>query len=246
MWCSLVPSREHRFVRYKPSILHVVLDFGRSRANLQNTNRTWVLSGSCSIRTEQNEGIVRFCSMWRRTRTNRTGPRKCSVLFVCAFSHLCAAWIALKLPQCLFDSLWRLPNSLLITSTILSRNERTRSLWSPDIMFLLISFATFPKSCSIAFRSDINSKSLRTACTDFGMSFCPTRVFSRDACQRQHTSDLISVQRIHHFSGFPFIPNEKDDGTMKISASSSLLLNFLQSLVKLLGRFYILMTGRKP
>src|SRR6266496_2309153 len=74
-----------------------------SSSNLPNTNRTRVLFGSSSIRTEPNKdinvrnpaehepnkGIVRFCSMWRRTRTNRTGPRKCSVLFVCSVSHLC-------------------------------------------------------------------------------------------------------------------------------------------------------------
>lgn len=71
-------------------------------SNLQNPNRTRVLFGSCSIRTEPNMDInvrksaehepnkdpVRFCSVWRRTRTNRTGPRKCSVRFVCSVSQL--------------------------------------------------------------------------------------------------------------------------------------------------------------
>jgi len=80
-----------------------VVDFALNNPNLPNTNRTRVLFGSSSIRTEPNKGVnvrnpgehepnkgtVRFCSMWRRTRTNRTRPRKCSVRFVCSVNHLC-------------------------------------------------------------------------------------------------------------------------------------------------------------
>jgi hypothetical protein len=71
-------------------------------SNLQNPNRTRVLFGLCLMWTElnmdinvrqsaeheRNKDTVRFCSVWRRTRTNRTGPQKCSARFVCLVSHL--------------------------------------------------------------------------------------------------------------------------------------------------------------
>jgi hypothetical protein len=82
----------------------ILLDFTlMSSSSIPNMDRTGILLGSSLIRIESNKeihvpnageyesnkGTVQFYLMHRRTQINRTGSRKCSILFVCLDSHLC-------------------------------------------------------------------------------------------------------------------------------------------------------------
>ena len=91
----------HRF----PSFLFTHSNSGASRKYVSYLNFVGVIQ-ICQTRTEQGHCSVRgwfeqnctvlFCSMHRRTRANRTGLRRCFVLFVCLISHL---W---SLPICIY------------------------------------------------------------------------------------------------------------------------------------------------